>query len=88
MTTSPKSDLDFIAETQAATHDVRDRCRNNMDAALTALANCVTDLTTYAESPAVIPGVAYSVAERLQRLSNELALFRARDLLNTRKTDQ
>ena len=69
----------------SATHDVTDRRRNNMAKACQALDNCRSDLLAFASNDVILPGVAYSVAERLGRLITELEAFKARDLINMRE---
>lgn len=66
-------------------HDVRDRrsTASNMERALDALAGCVADLTLFPGDK----GVSYLVADRLSRLTAEIAAFKARDLLNLRKIE-
>ena len=61
-------------------HDVRDRRHTNMEGAIKALQGCSADLVAYAGDE----GIALLVADRIDRLTAELSLFRARDLLNAR----
>lgn len=68
-----------------ATHDVTDRRATGMGHALQALGNMQQDLLTFASDPLVGPGVAYSVADRIGRLIEELEQFKARDLINMRE---
>ena len=62
------------------THDCRDRRQNNMEDACKALANCVADLHAFPGDE----GITFFVADRLARIIAELAMFRARDLINMR----
>lgn len=70
----------------SASHDCRDRRATGMSHALIALDNCRSDLLAFATDEQILPGVAYSVADRLGRLIEELAQFKARDLINMRET--
>ena len=63
------------------TTDVRDRRHNNMQTVLDALEGCSNDLVAFPADA----GVAYLVADRIERLRTQLASFQARDLLTTRK---
>ena len=65
-------------------HDVTDRRQTGMGHALIALDNMRQDLLAFATDPLVGPGVSYSVADRIGRLIEELAQFKARDLINAR----
>lgn len=64
-----------------STHDCRDRRNSNMEATCQALANCVADLYAFPGNE----GIALLVADRIARLTAELAMFRARDLINMRQ---
>lgn len=69
------------ARNQAPTHDVRDRRANNMQLMLDALGNCTADLNAFAGDR----GIGLLIADRLAKITAELAGFRARDLLNMRE---
>ena len=75
--------------TTTTQHDVRDRRHTNMEDACQKLANCVADLHYIAGDDrftgATRDGLNLLVADRIARIAGELALFRARDLLNMRE---
>lgn len=66
-------------------HNVTDHRATGMGHALIALDNMRSDLLAFANDPLIGPGVSYSVADRLGRLIEELAAFKARDLINMRE---
>ena len=69
----------------SASHDCRDRRATGMSHALIALDNMRQDLLAFATDPLIGPGVSFSVADRIGRLIEELAQFKARDLINARE---
>jgi hypothetical protein len=52
--------------------DIRDRRQTNTGDLCQKLANCQQDLLAFASDEKVVAGVAYSVADRLDRIITEL----------------
>ncbi len=73
--------------TMKATHDVRDRRHTNMQRVMDALDALAVDADAIGDG-SLPAGLSYSVADRARRLRNELAAFKARDLLNQREVTQ
>jgi hypothetical protein len=69
--TYPPTDLQVIARSRECT-DTRDRRSNNTGELCQKLANMRDDLLAFASDPLIIGGVAYSVADRLDRAITEL----------------
>lgn len=67
------------------TTDVRDRraASSNMETACQKLANCVADLHAFPGDA----GIALLVADRIARITADLVMFRARDLISMRHVE-